>query len=194
MWQLQRIKNMPTRAGRYFTCICEVSGSNLVWMVGFEVLTAVSTKMAVFWVVAPCSLVEVYQRFRGPCCLHHQGHVGKLLPDYTALQPRRQPSCLNGWQSWLSFTCFLSVWSVECGDLFPFPLTSGSQTVVVYGSLHANREFPGRRWNFRFSRQRVWRWLSSGLLRRVVWLKFFRRLIGACCPFVALMVEAASTS
>jgi hypothetical protein len=29
--------------------------------------------MAVLWVVAPCSLVEVYQRFRGPCCLHHQG-------------------------------------------------------------------------------------------------------------------------
>jgi hypothetical protein len=27
--------------------------------VGFEILTAVSTKMAVFWVVAPCSLVEV---------------------------------------------------------------------------------------------------------------------------------------
>jgi hypothetical protein len=31
--------------------------------IGFEVLTAVSTKMAVFWVVAPCCLVEVYQRF-----------------------------------------------------------------------------------------------------------------------------------
>jgi hypothetical protein len=29
--------------------------------------------MAVFWVAAPCGLVEVYQRFRGPCCLHHQG-------------------------------------------------------------------------------------------------------------------------
>jgi hypothetical protein len=28
--------------------------------------------MAVFWVVAPCSLVEVYRRFRGACCLHHQ--------------------------------------------------------------------------------------------------------------------------
>jgi hypothetical protein len=40
----------------------------------------VSTKMAVFWVVAPCSLVEVYQRYRGPCCLHHQG------------DDRRQPS------------------------------------------------------------------------------------------------------
>jgi hypothetical protein len=43
-----------------------------IQQVGFEVLTAVSTKMAVFWVVAPCSLVEVYQRFRGPCCLHYQ--------------------------------------------------------------------------------------------------------------------------
>jgi hypothetical protein len=37
------------------------------FIVGFEVLTAVSTKMAVFSVVATCSLVEVYQRFRGPC-------------------------------------------------------------------------------------------------------------------------------
>jgi hypothetical protein len=29
--------------------------------------------MTVFWVVAPCSLAEVYQRFRGPCCLDHYG-------------------------------------------------------------------------------------------------------------------------
>jgi hypothetical protein len=28
--------------------------------------------MAIFWVVAPCRLVEVYQRFRGTFCLHHQ--------------------------------------------------------------------------------------------------------------------------
>jgi hypothetical protein len=34
---------------------------------------AASMKVAVFWDVAPCSLVEV-------------------LPDYMALQPRRQPS------------------------------------------------------------------------------------------------------
>jgi hypothetical protein len=58
---------------------------------GFEVLTAVSTMMAVFWVVAPYSLVEVYQRFRGPCCLHHH-RPDELLPDYTAIQPRRQLS------------------------------------------------------------------------------------------------------
>jgi hypothetical protein len=29
-------------------------------------------KMAVFWVVAPCSLVDVYRRFRDACCLRHQ--------------------------------------------------------------------------------------------------------------------------
>jgi hypothetical protein len=29
-------------------------------------------KMAVFWVVAPCSVPEVYQRFRGACCFHYQ--------------------------------------------------------------------------------------------------------------------------
>jgi hypothetical protein len=30
-------------------------------------------EVTVFWVIATCSLVEVYQRFIGPCCLHHQG-------------------------------------------------------------------------------------------------------------------------
>jgi hypothetical protein len=30
-------------------------------------------KMAVFWVVAPCNLVNIYRRFRGACCLNHEG-------------------------------------------------------------------------------------------------------------------------
>jgi hypothetical protein len=37
-------------------------------------------KMAVFWVLAPCSLVEGSKDLR---------NVGKILPDYTALQSRR---------------------------------------------------------------------------------------------------------
>jgi hypothetical protein len=37
--------------------------------------------MAAFWVVAPCSLVEVYGRFRGACRLNHQGD----RPGATAL-------------------------------------------------------------------------------------------------------------
>jgi hypothetical protein len=45
-------------------------------------------KMAVFWVVAPCSLVDVYRRFRGTCCLHHQGDDPDH-GDYRAQQPRR---------------------------------------------------------------------------------------------------------
>jgi hypothetical protein len=74
----------------------------------FEVLTAVKIrmlKMAVFCVVAPCSLVEIYRRFRGTCCLHHQGlshnggdskrpwNVCKFPPDCCTVQhSRRQPS------------------------------------------------------------------------------------------------------
>jgi hypothetical protein len=30
-------------------------------------------KMAVFWVVAPYGLAEIYRRFRGSCCLIRQG-------------------------------------------------------------------------------------------------------------------------
>jgi hypothetical protein len=36
----------------------------------FQVLTATSMKMAVFWDVVPCSLVDVYRCFRGTYCLH----------------------------------------------------------------------------------------------------------------------------
>jgi hypothetical protein len=41
--------------------------------VRFEVLTAATIKMVVFWVVAPCNLVEVNKRFRGAYYLHHKG-------------------------------------------------------------------------------------------------------------------------
>jgi hypothetical protein len=54
----------------YLTVSCYVvfSRYSQVWLkcggttygIGFEVPTAVSMKIAVFWVVAPCSLVEVY--------------------------------------------------------------------------------------------------------------------------------------
>jgi hypothetical protein len=81
--------------------------------VGFEIFAAASMKMAVVWVVVPYSLV-VYRCFRGACCLHYQcdddggskrlWNVGKLLPDYTVQQPRRQPflqdlgSILTTWE------------------------------------------------------------------------------------------------
>jgi hypothetical protein len=43
-----------------------------------QVLTAASIKMAVFWGVAPCSVVEVYRRYRGIFCLHHHGDSPRL--------------------------------------------------------------------------------------------------------------------
>jgi hypothetical protein len=43
----------------------------------------VDKESAVFWVVALCSVVDGYQRYEGPCCLHH----GAL--HYTAQQPRK---------------------------------------------------------------------------------------------------------
>jgi hypothetical protein len=58
----------------------------------------------------PCSLVDVYRRFRGACYFHHQGrpddggnkhlwNFGKLLPDYKAQQPRRQSSTYELFQN-----------------------------------------------------------------------------------------------
>jgi hypothetical protein len=57
------------------------------YYVRFQVLAARNMKMTVFWVVAPCRLIEVNKRFTGTCCLHHQGD----LSDYAAQHPRRQP-------------------------------------------------------------------------------------------------------
>jgi hypothetical protein len=39
--------------------------------------------MTVFWITAPCSMVEIYKRFRGSCCFHLQGdspHDGGSKP------------------------------------------------------------------------------------------------------------------
>jgi hypothetical protein len=38
-------------------------------------------KMAVIWIVAPCSLVEVYRRFGGAFCLHYQGDIKTDLEE-----------------------------------------------------------------------------------------------------------------
>jgi hypothetical protein len=48
----------------------------------FQVLMATSTKMAVFWGIAPSSLVEVYRRFRGACCLHHHSSLWRQSSSY----------------------------------------------------------------------------------------------------------------
>jgi hypothetical protein len=69
--------------------------------VRFQVLTAASIKTTVSWNVAPCSPVEVYQCFRGTCCLHHQVHcrvhnspsVDPIVSQMNAVHTR--PPCLS---------------------------------------------------------------------------------------------------
>jgi hypothetical protein len=51
--------------------------------------------MAVFWVAAPCIPVDVYQRFRGPCCLHHQddkaARTSETLVNFYQITRRYNP-------------------------------------------------------------------------------------------------------
>jgi hypothetical protein len=55
-------------------------------VIRFQVLKAASMKMSVFWVVAPCSLAEVYRRFRISCYLHHQGALDfKVIQEVSAI-------------------------------------------------------------------------------------------------------------
>jgi hypothetical protein len=77
----------------------------MIIKVFLSVVFGIFRKKTAFWVVVPCSLVEVYQRFVSPCCLHHQDddrpddggsrklwYVGELLLDYTA--PKTQETAI----------------------------------------------------------------------------------------------------
>jgi hypothetical protein len=59
----------------------------------FQQQTKSQLKLTVFWVTAPCSLVETHQRFRYSYCPDggstHLSNVGQFLPNYTAQHPRR---------------------------------------------------------------------------------------------------------
>jgi hypothetical protein len=63
-------------------CVIQVLYSAGFIIMRFEVLTAATMKMGVFWAVVPCELVEAYRRFRGACCLDHC-HNDLTLPIYT---------------------------------------------------------------------------------------------------------------
>jgi hypothetical protein len=61
--------------------------------VRFQILTAASMKMTASWDAASCSLAEVYSPDDGG--RKHLWNISKLLLDYTAQQPRGQPSSIN---------------------------------------------------------------------------------------------------
>jgi hypothetical protein len=81
-----------------------------------------SLKMAAFWYITSCCLVEVDLRLRCAYCHHHQGthrpndggskhlwNVGKLLLDYTEQEPRRLSSSYSPpWEPeiWVLIPCY----------------------------------------------------------------------------------------
>jgi hypothetical protein len=84
-------------------------------LLAFRTAEVYALKMFVFWVVAPC--------FRDLYCPTHHPEVGgskdpwifgKLIPIYTALQPRRQPSLYSSqWEPQV----ILSLCSVNLNDV-----------------------------------------------------------------------------
>jgi hypothetical protein len=51
-------------------CLLEI----ILYYVRLDIITMANMKMAVFLVVVPRSLVEVYRRFRAPCCIQTISH------------------------------------------------------------------------------------------------------------------------
>jgi hypothetical protein len=78
-----------------------------LYIVRFQVLTAPSMKMALFWDVAPCSLVNNDWHFKGTCCFIIGSaalmteavnmllwNISQYLPDYVAEHPKGHTSSL----------------------------------------------------------------------------------------------------
>jgi hypothetical protein len=109
----------------------------------YEVLTAANMNTAVFWVLAPCSLVEVYRRFIDTCCLHH--HTLMMEAASTVLQSRRQPS------SYLKTTVWISKFSPSSRGNIPYGRsmipTTATTTAASETLLDQRREKQQDKWS-----------------------------------------------
>jgi hypothetical protein len=90
-------------------------------------------KIAVFWVVAPCSLVEVYQRFRGPCCLHHQGDELIAIFILTAVRTSNLTQ-ENEASEFVFFTSEESLHQKRCEEQIGLSEASKGKCVQNFGS------------------------------------------------------------
>jgi hypothetical protein len=79
IWNIRAPAHCPNnmKYGTHFYFLTKLSkpvrsSDNTYHEVRFQVLAETNMKMIVFWDVGPCSLVEVYRRFRGTCCLQHR--------------------------------------------------------------------------------------------------------------------------
>jgi hypothetical protein len=142
---------------------------NMFWRVGVEILTAVSTKMVVFWVAAPCSLVEVYQRFRGPCCLHQQGddssrHYNPEDSHLHVLKRSKRHGLMFGETAWFSRVSYCHlvrmVFTLDATHSHMFLYNAIGGCVRKYGRLRRSPECRRQR---AYGRTVRWRFAPVGL-------------------------------
>jgi hypothetical protein len=90
------------------------------YAVGSEVLTAVSTKMAVFWVVAPCSLVLIYSSRQQTACFKVTAKSYNVATR--TAEPRRVKTTQNAQRSKTSNAVLVTQSSeVSGGEALPWP-------------------------------------------------------------------------
>jgi hypothetical protein len=102
--------------------------------VGSEVLTATSMKMVVFWVVTPCTKVEVYRRFRGAYSLQHRWTSETLVNVHQTTQ-RYSPedSHLLLWtRFYLICSSLVREWISILNNLLFSILSSGTNTKLLW--------------------------------------------------------------
>jgi hypothetical protein len=74
-------------------------------------------------------------------------------------------SLQNFWQKFIRISHLSHTWYIlVCYQPHPYRYNHAKNT-----ACNKNCEIRIVSWDLKFSRRRVWRWLSSGLLRRVVW-------------------------
>jgi proteasome lid subunit RPN8/RPN11 len=105
---------------------------------GWRTGTSAGSKTAVLRGVAPCSLVEVYRRFRDACCLHHQGdHQPETSVNFYQTTRRNNPQ-VN--RSLTHLACFRNALSIQVhGDrlllISPYHSSPPSHVIPLQCSL-----------------------------------------------------------
>jgi hypothetical protein len=103
-----------------------------------------NSKMAVFWVLAPCSLVQVYRSFRGACCLLTSTRLhGATTQKHSHLRTRRRENL----KSHIYYCCYFFYIHIEtdCGratwDAGESLVQNSRATMVALGNRFSTQRY-----------------------------------------------------
>jgi hypothetical protein len=145
------------RFSRNFPEVTEENWKTLSWDYSHWFNQPNNKKTTVFWVVAPCSLVELYQCFRGPCCFLVQLYQTTRCynPEDSHLHTHRRENLKS---NLIIFGEEFKLWSYSLCSFLQPPITSSllcrntvlslvpcSQTPCRYGVIKQSIE-PGNCW------------------------------------------------